>query len=304
MSENMIEFFKNNEFTMQMKQITSSFTDENYSCNYYNHSNISKVISKHNADCLKIINFNIRSFEKNKFNLYYYLSTLPIQFDIIFLTETGRVNIEWAESIFEGYKFLYQPPSSNKGGAGMLIKTDSFDNFSEITNEKYCVKKNCDCRLCEVESIWVKLVNKGKEFITGTIYRHPNGNVKHFIESIEHIFSNMNDNAFYIIAGDFNINLLNINDENTTKYVNGFLEANFIPCINLPTRFCDTTATLIDHIMIKVPRKLIQSKVSAGNLLTDITDHLPNFVFINTKIEINIKDHMLDFLINEKLRDF
>ena len=141
MSENMIEFFKNNEFTMQMKQITSSFTDENYSCNYYNHSNISKVISKHNADCLKIINFNIRSFEKNKFNLYFYLSTLPIQFDIIFLTETGRVNIEWAESIFEGYKFLYQPPSSNKGGAGMLIKTDSFDNFSEITNEKYCVKK-------------------------------------------------------------------------------------------------------------------------------------------------------------------
>ena len=304
MSENMIEFFKNNEFTMQMKQITSSFTDENYSCNYYNHSNISKVISEHNADCLKVINFNIRSFEKNKFNLYFYLSTLPIQFDIIFLTETGRVNIEWAESIFEGYKFLYQPPSSNKGGAGMLIKTDSFDNFSEITNEKYCVKKNCDCRLCEVESIWVKLENKGKEFITGTIYRHPNGNVKHFIESIEHIFSNMNDNAFYIIAGDFNINLLNINDENTTKYVNGFLEANFIPCINLPTRFCDTTATLIDHIMIKVPRKLIQSKVSAGNLLTDITDHLPNFVFINTKIKINNKRPYVRLFTKRKIAKF
>ena len=304
MSENMIEFFKNNEFTMQMKQITNSFSQENYNCNYFNHSNFNKVLSEHNADSLKVTNFNIRSFEKNKFKFYYYLCTLPCQFDIIFLTETGKVNIEWAESIFEGYKFLYQPPISNKGGAGMLIKKNSFDNFSEIIDDKYCVKKICDCRLCEVESIWVKLENNGKEFITGSIYRHPNGNVKHFVESIEHIFSNVNDNTFYIIAGDFNINLLNINDENTTKYVNSFLEANFIPCINLPTRFCETTATLIDHIMLKVPRKLIQSKVSAGNLLADITDHLPNFVFINTKIEIKNKRPYVRLFTKRKIAKF
>ena len=222
MSENMIEFFKNNKFTMQMKQITNSFSQDNYSCNYYNHSNFTKVLSEHNADSLKVSNFNIRSFEKNKLKFYYYLCTLPCQFDIIFLTETGKVNIEWAESIFEGYKSLYQLPTSNKGGAGMLIKKNSFDNFSEIIDDKYCVKKNCECSLCEVESIWVKLENNGKEFITGSIYRHPNGNVKHFVEAIEHIFSNINDKIFYIVAGDININLLNINDENTTKYVNIF----------------------------------------------------------------------------------
>ena len=84
--------------------------------------------------------------------------------------------------------------------------------------------------------------------------------------------------------GDININLLNVNDDSTSKYVNNLLQSNFIPCISLPTRFCETTATLIDHIMVKVPRKFIQSKVSAGNLLADITDHLPNFVLINTKI--------------------
>ena len=36
--------------------------------------------------------------------------------------------------------------------------------------------------------------------------------------------------------------------------------------------------------MMKVPRKLIQTKVTAGNLISDITDHLPNFVLVNTKI--------------------
>ena len=50
------------------------------------------------------------------------------------------------------------------------------------------------------------------------------------------------------------------------------------------TRFCETAATLIDHIMVKVPRKLIQTKVNSGNFIADIKDHLPNFVLINTSI--------------------
>ena len=66
MSEYMIEFFKNNEFTMHMKLITNSFSQDNYSCNYYNHSNFTKVLSEHNADSLKVANFNIRSFEKKQ----------------------------------------------------------------------------------------------------------------------------------------------------------------------------------------------------------------------------------------------
>ena len=67
-----------------------------------------------------------------------------------------------------------------------------------------------------------------------------------------------------MVVGDININLMNTEDAKTSNYGDKFLKANFIPCINLPTRFCDSTATLIDHIMLKVPRKLIQTKVIAG----------------------------------------
>ena len=179
---------------------------------------------------------------------------------------------------------MNEPPSSKVGGAGMLINTDSFEIIEELTDEKYCIKMKCTCRVCEVENSWVKLRNKGKEFIAGVVYRHPSGNVDHFIESSEHIFSNINDTSYYIVAGDFNIDLLQTNHESTTKYINGFLEANFITCISLPTRFCETTPTLIDHIMVKVPQKIIQTKVSSGNMIADITDHLPNFTFINTNI--------------------
>ena len=195
-------------------------------------------------------------------------------------------------------------PSSKVGGAGMLIHTNSFDKIEELTDEKYCIKMKCTCSLCEVENKWVKLENKGKEFITGVVYRHPNGNVEHFVESSEHIFSNINDTSYHIITGDFNIDLLKTNHESTTKYINCFLEANFIPCINLPTRFCETTATLIDHMMVKVPRKIIQTKVSSGNMIADITDHLPNFTLIDTNIVPNIKRPFVRLYTKRKIRKF
>ena len=94
------------------------------------------------------------------------------------------------------------------------------------------------------------------------------------------------DKSFYIWAGDINIDTLKYDtDNNVSNYVTQFIEANFIPCITLPTRYTDVSATLIDHIMVKVPKKLIQTKVSAGNLVTEITDHLSNFVILDMKLK-------------------
>ena len=50
---------------------------------------------------------------------------------LFFKTETSKLNIAWAESIFKGYTFLNEPPSSKVGGAGMLINTDSFEIIEE-----------------------------------------------------------------------------------------------------------------------------------------------------------------------------
>ena len=149
-SKNLIEIFKNNEFATQMKKIIDTFTKENYTCNYYNQSSLTKVINAHSKKSLKTIHINIRSFETNKFKLFYYLNTLKCKFDIFFLTETGKVNIEWVESIFKGYKFFNEPPSSKVGGAGILINTDSFDTIEELTDEKYCIQMKCACSACEV----------------------------------------------------------------------------------------------------------------------------------------------------------
>ena len=59
------------------------------------------------------------------------------------------------------------------------------------------------------------------------------------------------------------------------------MSINMYPVIQAPTRFTDRNATLIDHILVKLPAKYINNRVTAGNLIYDLTDHLPNFVFID-----------------------
>ena len=300
----LLDLFNCNGFSKQINTYINDFAKDNYTCKYYNHSSFPKVLGEHDKDCLKTVHINIRSLEKNKFELKSYLETLGCKFDLIFISETGHVNISSIEDVFKGYSFIYEPPSTAKGGAGILIKNNSFESIVKLENSQFRIDKTCNCNNCLIENVWVKLKSHGKEIVTGCIYRHPGGNIEHFIRSSEHIFTNLNENSWYIIAGDININLLNINDNATNKYVSNFLQANFIPCINLPTRFCETTATLIDHIMVKVPRKCIQTKVNSGNLLVDITDHLPNFVLIDTKMQHSKERPYIRLFTKKKIEKF
>ena len=84
--------------------------------------------------------------------------------------------------------------------------------------------------------------------------------------------------------------LMNEVNDNTSTYLNNYVANNFIPCITIPTRITDHSTTIIDHIFVKIPPKLIQIKCSSGNLITDISDHLPNFNFLDLKTHTEKKD--------------
>ncbi len=46
----------------------------------------------------------------------------------------------------------------------------------------------------------------------------------------------------------------------------------------MPTRITDHSATLIEHILVRHTPDTINNDIISGNIFTDITDHLPNFV--------------------------
>ncbi len=88
------------------------------------------------------------------------------------------------------------------------------------------------------------------------------------------------ENKKCIICGDININGLKIEkDDNVSSFFNMKLTNNYIPHITLPTCITDQSISLIDHILLK-ESNMICNKITAGNIYNNITDHLPNFMFM------------------------
>ena len=106
------------------------------------------------------------------------------------------------------------------------------------------------------------------------------------------------------LAGDFNINLLNIKNKDTaSNFFNTITAHGFFPEITLPTRFTDRKGTLIDNFFCKVLETSLKS--SPGILMGKFSDHQPYFTSFDLKplhdsphMFITISKHSPEALIN------
>ena len=85
------------------------------------------------------------------------------------------------------------------------------------------------------------------------------------------------ENKEVMLLGDFNIDLLKVEQENNN---NNFLDilgsSMFLPQIILPTRVCEKSQTLIDNIFINS----CNYNCISGNLTVKISDHLIQFLIM------------------------
>ena len=129
--------------------------------------------------------------------------------------------------------------------------------------------------------IFAEIINKSGNYIVGVIYRHPRGT--EMVEFISHMSSLMKciekENKKVVIMGDFNVDLLNFESHsNTNSFLDTMLENFFQPHIIQPTRFSEKHKyTLIDNIFYNN----ITDQCMSGNLISHISDHLPNFLIID-----------------------
>ena len=267
-----------------MTNLVNGFSKDNYRCNYYMEDSVNSLNQKHKADCLKIFHLNVESFNTNGAEVAAYLECLNFEYDIICLTEIRVTNPGIYIMAFPNYHVYLDCLSTKKGGVAILLKKNKFKNIYELDiNANFNIKNQCRCSNCKTENKWLNFKINNLNVIIGGVYRHPKGNINHFNTALNNIISQINDNTLAIVLGDININLLSDANEKVDDYLNNFLSNNFIPCITLPTRIRNHSVSLIDHIFIKTPNKLIQNKCSSGNLITDISDHLANFSFLDIK---------------------
>ena len=125
-----------------------------------------------------------------------------------------------------------------------------------------------------------------KTITIGNIYRPPkttNDSLNVFIEELSYrptVSSLENNNNELILAGDFNINLLKLNDnEIYSNFFDTLVSHSHYPQITLPTRFTRTNGTLIDNFFCKLSKYTLES--TAGILTKQFSDHQPYFMFLN-----------------------
>ena len=301
----MFDRFKNNNFTKDMIQYVNGFSKDNYTCDYFTEESFNSIQRNHQENAIKVFHVNICSFDKNKYELEAYLKSLKCKFQVIGLTELGKTSIEFIEQIFDSYYIFFDKAPTTKGGAALLIKKNTFNNITSLEfNNLYSFKDKCVCSNCKVESRFITLESGINKFTIGCIYRHPKGDINHFNEQYQNIIDNIDNNSVTIIMGDINIDLLQLNNTKHEKYLNMCLENNFVPCITLPTRITDHSATLLDHILLRTPTRLIQNKVTAGNLICGVSDHLANFMLLDVNLYSYQERPKIRLFTDEKIAEF
>src|SRR6218665_2887309 len=219
------------------------------------------------SDQFSFAHINCRSLNSKLPEISLLLSQINIS--VLALTETW-LNDNLASTVnIPGYSFIHCSRLNGiRGGVGFFIRSDI--EFCELIGIP-------GYKLNAFESIFIKLPQKtSSDIILGSIYRPPGNSISEFISDfhpILHYLTKTNKRIF--IAGDFNINILKLDEHHPTgNFLNIMASFKFIPAILRPTRITEFTATLIDNIYTN------SNQTMDSCILIEDIDHLPIILFI------------------------
>lgn len=210
---------------------------------------------------LSILHLNAQSLKSKEERVCMLLDDFKYNFDILAFSETWFTD-EY-EVQFPGYRCTTVSRKEKRGGGvAFYIKNDlHFETVTEfsVVNPHY-------------ESLMMKCYHTA----IVVIYRPPSGAIDAFFNFLERMLNFCSELGLTIVTtGDFNINMLSL-ERNKQVLLDLFLSYGLENVIDVPTRVTDVSETLIDLCFI--PQTNV---IEAGVLISDVSDHMPIFVFFN-----------------------
>ena len=185
-----------------------------------------------------------------------------------------------------GYKNFFTPTESSHGGCSIYLNKNLIGNQrKDLDNSLYFSKK--------LESTFVEIINKKhKNIIVGCIYKHPSMDIDEFNILFECLMEKISkENKELYLIGDFNLDLLKIDDENEIEDFYNIISSNLlVPHITIPTRITQISKTLIDNIF---SNNLDFARIKSGNITITISDHMPQFIIIPKNIKRVSNKHLM-----------
>ena len=226
-----------------------------------------------------VIQLNVRSL-KNKFDdLHNFLVNTGITWDVICIAETWLKNdiIEYYN--LDHYNLFVSCRDTGEGGGVAVYVHDRYD----VRERKDLESIDCETKFVELT---LHLRSETKHIIVGEIYRPPNHSSKVFLEYMEQLLENLeNEKKIIVLAGDFNYNLLANKGNDSNNFTNLLSSYGFSQMIWKATRKQRQCESLLDNIFIND----LSIYNSSGIIIDDLSDHLP--VFATMKIETKKSEH-------------
>ena len=246
---------------------------------YYDIDGMSDFLST-NTNNISVISWNIQSLN-SKFNeiagLIHHLEDQSLHFDVIclqesWLSEEDNYNLFKIDN-YTFYKKDVEVNCSSHGGLIIYVRNEICVNKIEFLRNRLTYE-GIAITIKTAENKKIKIIN---------IYRPPRETfdefINDFIPTISDQIKNTND---VILTGDFNLNLLNLNNRKIYSYFDHMLNLHLLPKITFPTHFLDNTCTLIDNIFTKYSPA--SQSIQSGILISNISDHFPIFISIDLDI--------------------
>ena len=232
--------------------------DETNTCQLIKHTSYYDVEQfKHLADTHKdeftVLSSNIQSINAKLNELEIFteeLQNIDFKFSIICLQESWITDLSDTSQIqLAGYNCITQGKSSSEKG-GLITYVDVNFSYEIILNIN---------EYANWEGHIIKVSGGGlpKSVIICNLYRPPRmlqDQIRQFINELSTVLSTIerktND---VLLAGDFNINLLKLNENETcSEFFDSLLAHSFLPQITVPTRFGQFSHTLIDNFFLNL----------------------------------------------------
>ena len=249
---------------------------------YVNMKKLSEIFNSNKKNfCLMSLNVqSLNAKHDNLVALTEYLEKENASFTALCLQETWlSENADLSLLQLDGFNLISQGKTCGAhGGLAIYLQKDLSYELETIRTSK----------LWEAQVVKIKN-DKQNELVILNLYRPPRCNDKNeiiesFLKELAPVVSDLqNKNSNVAIVGDFNIDLLKINERNLfSEFFDIMLSNSFYPQITMPTRFAERRGSLIDNIFCKLTEGGTTS--SPGILLSCISDHLPCFTCLSFEI--------------------
>ena len=206
-----------------------------------------------------------------KFSELKVLLTLPENnnLHILGLSET-KLKDHKSTDVFKinGFQTPFRRDNDSNGGGGLLVYVKNGIN----------ARRREDLETHDISCIWLEISPpKSKSFLVGNMYRPPDSRVEYNDRFEEFIDSLIDENKEFILLGDFNKDLLNL--ETDREWGNFTTSLGLTQLVNEPTRVTNASQTIIDHIYTNTEENI--QRVHVERLC--LSDHYA--VFCNRKTQ-------------------